>query len=249
VNTLRTLSKVLTGAWAALAVAGTSVVAQDHADARRRMVTNIEQLSAAGAGGGAGRFDPAVLRIMREVPRHLFVPEEVRARAYHDGALPLGHDSTISQPFVVAWMTDALEVRPEHTVLEVGTGSGYQAAVLSPLVRRVYSIEIVEPLAHAAAERLKSMGYANVTVRAGDGYAGWPEHAPFDRIIVTAGATHIPAPLVRQLKPGGRMVIPVGRTSLRQQLTLVQKDARGRVWTRQLGPVSFIPLEESAARR
>jgi protein-L-isoaspartate(D-aspartate) O-methyltransferase len=240
---------VLTAAFALVALIAAPVLAQDHAGARRRMVNNIEQLSAAGAAGAGGRFDADVLRVMREVPRHLFVPEAVRARAYDDGALPLGHDSTISQPFVVAWMTHALEVRPEHTVLEVGTGSGYQAAVLSPLVRGVYSIEIVEPLARAAAERLKAMGYANVTVRAGDGYAGWPEHAPFDRIIVTAGATHIPAPLVRQLKPGGRMIIPVGRTALRQQLTLVQKDARGRVRTRQLGPVSFIPLEESAAVR
>jgi protein-L-isoaspartate(D-aspartate) O-methyltransferase len=213
------------------------------------MVANIRQLVAAGAAGEGRRLSAQVLRVMEEIPRHRFVPEEIAPFAYSDSALPIGWESTISQPFIVALMTDLLETRPEHAVLEVGTGSGYQAAILSRLVRQVYSIEIVEPLALAAAERLKAMGHANVDVRAGDGYLGWPEHAPFDGIIVTAGATHVPKPLVEQLKPGGRMVIPVGRTALGQKLTLVTKDARGRVRSRAVLPVNFIPLEESAAKR
>jgi protein-L-isoaspartate(D-aspartate) O-methyltransferase len=204
---------------------------------RRAMVTNIEQLLAAGAAGSVARLDPRVREVMREVPRHAFVPTPLQDRAYSDGALPIGHEATISQPMIVAVMTDLLEVRPEHRVLEVGTGSGYQAAVLSRLARQVYSIEIVEPLARSADARLRQLGYP-VTVRAGDGYAGWPEHAPFDRIMVTAGATHIPKPLVAQLKPGGRLLIPVGPNERRQQMTLVQKDARGKVTTRRLFPVT-----------
>jgi protein-L-isoaspartate(D-aspartate) O-methyltransferase len=236
---------------AALVAAPAAAQPDETAAARRGMVANVQQLVAAGAGGGAlRRLDPLVVRVMREVPRHLFVPESQRDRAYGDAALAIGHDATISQPVVVAMMTDLLDVDAGDVVLEVGTGSGYQAAVLSRLAGRVYSIEIVEPLARSAAERLARLGYAaNVEVRAGDGYAGWPEHAPFDSIIVTAGASHVPAALVRQLKPGGRLLIPVGRTEASQQLVLVTKDARGRVSRRTLMPVSFIPLEEPGRDR
>jgi protein-L-isoaspartate(D-aspartate) O-methyltransferase len=214
---------------------------------RQLMVRDIEQLTAAGAAGSLRRIDPRVLDAMRRTPRHLFVPEAVRDAAYSDSALPIGHEATISQPFIVAVMTHFARPAASDVVLEVGTGTGYQAAVLSPLVRRVYTIEIVEPLAASAAERLKRLGYGNVAVRAGDGYAGWPEHAPFDAILVTAGATHVPEPLVRQLKPGGRMVIPVGRRG-DQMLTLIEKDARGRVSRRPLFKVLFVPLNERARR-
>jgi protein-L-isoaspartate(D-aspartate) O-methyltransferase len=213
------------------------------------MVANIAQLAAAGGANASGRpsrLDPDVLRVMRRVPRHLFVPPSQQDRAYSDGALHIGHDATISQPFVVALMTDLLRLDRDDVVLEVGTGSGYQAAVLSELAGRVYSIEIVPELARRAAAQLTAGGYRNVQVRAGDGYAGWPEHAPFDAIMVTAGATRIPEPLVRQLKPGGRLLIPVGRTSSSQQLTLVTKDADGRVRTQKLLAVNFIPLVEPA---
>ena len=163
---------------------------------------------------------------MRAVPRHLLVPAEEEADAYDDTPLPIGHGQTISQPFIVALMTHLLAPRPDHVVLEVGTGSGYQAAILSRLVRQVYSIEIVPQLAERAADRLNALGYANVNVRQGDGYAGWPEHAPFDGIIVTAGAERIPAPLLAQLKPGGRMVIPLGPPD-DQQLVLVTRERGG----------------------
>jgi len=214
------------------------------AGARRRMVANIEPLAAAGAAGGRRRIDPRVLQVMREVPRHLFVPAAERSRAYSDGALYIGHDSTISQPFVVAVMTDLLRLQPEHSVLEVGAGSGYQAAILSRLARRVHTIEIVGPLAERAARQLAALGHRNVSVREGDGYKGWPEHAPFDAIIVTAGATHVPKPLIVQLKPGGRMVIPVGSRPDNQQLMVVSKDAKGRVFRRRVMAVNFIPLQE-----
>jgi protein-L-isoaspartate(D-aspartate) O-methyltransferase len=188
------------------------------------------------------RADPKVLAAMRSVPRHLFVPARLRSQAYGDYPLPIGEDQTISQPSLVALMTHLLRPRPGDVVLEVGTGSGYQAAILSGLVGRVYSIEIVEPLARQATERLRNLGYSNVSVRSGDGYAGWPQHAPFDAIIVTAGAPHVPKPLVEQLKPGGRMVIPVGAAHSTQQLMLITKDARGRVRERVLIPVRFVPL-------
>lgn len=216
---------------------------------RRRMVANIEQLAAAGALGGRRRLDPAVLDAMRRVPRHRFVPEAVRAHAYDDTPLPIGHDATISQPYMVAVMTDLLEARRGWKVLEVGTGSGYQAAVLATLGVLVFTIEIVPELARAAQARLAAMGYQGVHVRAGDGYQGWPEAAPFDGVLVTAGATHVPKPLVDQLKPGGRMVIPVGARRETQQLTLVTKDGRGRVRTVRLGPVMFVPLDERARPR
>lgn len=216
--------------------------AQDRAPERDLMVLTIENMAATSGMKRNKQLDPSVLTAMRQVPRHLLVPEDVRARAYQNIPLPIGYEATISQPFVVALMTDLLDAKPEHRVLEVGTGSGYQAAVLSGLVREVYTIEIVEPLAARAAQQLASLGYGNVRVRAGDGYAGWPEAAPFERIIVTAGADHIPQPLVDQLKPGGIMVIPVGKEEEDRQLTVLTKDGRGRVATTMVLPVRFVPL-------
>ena len=244
---LRRRLAILTFAAALGACAGSE--AQTPYEARRRaMVANIEQLAAAGALGGPRRLDPKVLAAMREIPRHRFVPDDVAASAYDDTALPIGFDSTISQPFMVATMTDLLEIRPGQKVLEVGTGSGYQAAILSRLGAKVFTIEIVEPLARAAEARLEALGYSGVQVRAGDGYKGWPQAAPFDAILVTAGATHLPQPLVDQLKPGGRMVIPIGEDRDRQQLTLVTKDSNGRVNRRRIGGVLFVPLDERARR-
>jgi protein-L-isoaspartate(D-aspartate) O-methyltransferase len=223
-----------------LVSAAPAPVAERSSD-RELMVLTIENMAAT-AGTSHNRIDRKVLNAMRQVPRHLLVPEEVRGEAYRNTPLPIGHDQTISQPYVVALMTDLLDARPGHKVLEVGTGSGYQAAVLAHLVGQVYTIEIVEPLARRAAEQLKTLGYDNVAVRAGDGYAGWPEQAPFDRIIVTAGADHVPQPLVDQLKPGGIMVIPVGNDTNELQLTVLTKDARGRVRKRSVLPVRFVPL-------
>ncbi|OUL99279.1 protein-L-isoaspartate O-methyltransferase [Variovorax sp. JS1663] len=196
------------------------------------------------AGGASGRpgLSPRVAAALEQVPRHAFVPPDQQPHAYQNRPLPIGHGQTISQPYIVALMTELAQAQPEHKVLEIGTGSGYQAAVMAQLVRAVYSIEIIEPLGHAARERLQALGYANVTVRLGDGYHGWEEHAPYDAILVTAAASHIPPPLVRQLKPGGRMVIPVGAAFMVQQLMLVEKNADGTVSTRQILPVVFVPL-------
>ena len=215
---------------------------------RERMVLSVANLVATSGAREGREIRPSVMNAMRRVPRHLLVPESVRAEAYQDRPLPIGHEATISQPFMVAVMTELADPDPGDVVLEVGTGSGYQAAVLSPLVRRVYTIEIVEPLARDAAARLKALGYADVEVRAGDGYAGWPEHAPFDAIVVTAGATHVPDPLVRQLKAGGRVVTPVGPRG-DQDLLVLEKNAVGRVTRRTIMPVRFVPLQERARRR
>jgi protein-L-isoaspartate(D-aspartate) O-methyltransferase len=187
-----------------------------------------------------GIDDPRVLRAMAKVPREKFVPKELQARAYEDRPLPIGFDQTISQPYIVAFMTQELKPRPTDRVLEIGTGSGYQAAVLSELVAQVYTIEIVRPLAQRAAVTLEALGYKNVLVKGGDGYKGWPEHAPFDAIIVTAAPDHVPPPLVEQLKEGGRMVIPVGGI-LVQHLKVLEK--RGSV-VKQVAaiPVKFVPL-------
>jgi protein-L-isoaspartate(D-aspartate) O-methyltransferase len=221
-------------------------VEHERSAERELMVLTVKNLAATAGVRPARQIDAKVTEAMRQVPRHLLVPEAVRAEAYDNAALPIGHGATISQPFIVALMTDVLDVRSTDRVLEVGTGSGYQAAILSRLAGRVYSIEIVAPLAERAARQLAELGYGNVTVRSGDGYAGWPEHAPFDRIIVTAGADHVPQPLIDQLRPGGRMVIPVGRNPDGLQLTLVTKNAQGRVRTRRLLPVSFVPLTRKA---
>ena len=189
-----------------------------------------------------GIEDDEVLRAMRAVPRHLFVPESLQSRAYDDGPLPIGHGQTISQPYIVAYMTEVLKVRKGDTVLEIGTGSGYQAAILSPLVKKVYTMEIIPELAVSAKKRLNHLGFANVEVKEGDGYYGWPEKAPFDSIIVTAAAGHIPPALIKQLKNGGRMIIPVGGFFMVQNLVLVSKDRQGEITTRNLLPVRFVPL-------
>lgn len=191
---------------------------------------------------GRSTLRPETLRALLEVPRHLFVPRAERASAYEDRPLPIGHGQTISQPYIVAIMTDLLEVDADDRVLEVGTGSGYQAAILSRIVERVFTIEIIEPLGKQARSRLRTLGYDNIEVRIGDGYYGWPEQAPFDAIVVTAAASHVPPPLIRQLKPGGRMLIPVGSRFLVQHLVLVEKAVDGAVSTRQILPVAFVPL-------
>ncbi len=191
---------------------------------------------------GYTELSEAVLGAMAAVPREAFVLPAYRHRAYENTALPIEAGQTISQPLIVALMTELLQPQASDVILEVGTGSGYQAAVLSGLVRQVYSIEIVTQLADSAAQTLQRLGYDNVQVRAGDGYAGWPEHAPFDGIIVTAAAEHLPPPLLEQLKPGGKLVIPVGETRGFQQLMVVEVDAAGEVTKESVLPVVFVPL-------
>ena len=218
----------------------------DYFEARQRMVTGIvDNVEETASQLGRDRLNPRVLDAMRSVKRHEFVPPENRKRAYKNRPLPIGHGQTISQPYMVAIMTDLLDLDPGDKVLEVGTGSGYQAAILAELVDRVYSIEIVAPLGKDAAKRLKRLNYDNVDVRIGDGYYGWREQAPFDAIIVTAAGSHIPPPLIKQLKPGGRMVVPVGSRFMTQELLLVEKNAAGDITTRQLLPVIFVPLTGS----
>jgi protein-L-isoaspartate(D-aspartate) O-methyltransferase len=233
----------------ATAVVSTSAPAQDRLAERAAMIETIKghARSAPSAVEGQG-IDPAVLKTMGKVPRHLFVPEEQRSAAYGDRPLPIGYGQTISQPFIVALMTDLINVGPGHSVLEIGTGSGYQAAVLSPLAAKVYSIEIIPQLGERAAARLAELRYNNVEVKVGDGYYGWPAHAPFDGIVVTAAASHIPPPLVEQLAKGGRMVVPVGGPFATQFLMLLEKRRDGSITTRQLLPVSFVPLRGGGTR-
>jgi protein-L-isoaspartate(D-aspartate) O-methyltransferase len=211
--------------------------------ARAEMIDEIEaDVAATSRFLGADRLDPEVMRAMGTVRRHRFVPERYAGRAYGNHPLPIGHGQTISQPYIVALMSNLLGLKPGARVLEVGTGSGYQAAVLAEMGMQVYSIEIIRPLAEKARTRLKTEGYGTIQVRIGDGYFGWQAHAPFDGIIVTAAADHIPPPLLGQLKKGGRLVIPVGGRFSVQQLVLASKDARGAVTTRQILPVRFVPL-------
>ena len=209
-----------------------------NAERRARMVET--QIVARGVR------DPRVLQVMREVPRHLFVDAAHQSQAYEDHPLPIAGNQTISQPYIVALMTELLELQPEDRVLEIGTGSGYQSAVLSRLAREVYSIEIVPELAHASAERLRKLGFQNVTVREGDGYRGWPDHAPFDGIVVTAAPPRIPEPLLDQLAPGGRMVIPVG--DFFQELKVFSKDKNGKVTEKDILPVRFVPMTGEIAK-
>jgi len=191
---------------------------------------------------GAGRdiTNARVLAVMEKVPRHEFVPEQYRNRAYEDGPLPIGYDQTISQPYIVAFMTEQLDPKPTDRVLEIGTGSGYQAAVLAQLVAEVYTIEIIEPLARRAETDLKRLGYTNIHVRAGDGYQGWPEAAPFDAIIVTCAPEKVPPPLVEQLRDGGRMIIPVGPMG-DQELVLLRKQGK-QLEKHAVLPVRFVPM-------
>lgn len=186
--------------------------------------------------------DSRVLTAMRNVPRHWFVPSSLQARAYHDGPLPIGEDQTISQPYIVALMTQSLSLKPGDKVLEIGTGSGYQAAILSEFVDELYTIEIVRPLGERAATLFRERGYSGIHARIGDGYLGWPEAAPFDAIIVTCAPESPPQPLVDQLAVGGRMCIPVGTTFMGQELILLTKEADGRLNRKMIAPVSFVPM-------
>jgi protein-L-isoaspartate(D-aspartate) O-methyltransferase len=239
---MREFRQLLAGLLCVFASSGLPA-AQERSAERNAMVGQIDEMVAETAEFlGKKRLDDAVLEAMRTVPRHAFVPEDEQTRAYDNRPLSIGYGQTISQPYIVALMTDLLEVGPDASVLEVGTGSGYQAAVLSGLVTSVRTIEIVPQLGERAQETLQRLGYENVEVRIGDGYYGWQEQAPYDAIIVTAAASHVPPPLLRQLKPGGRMLIPVGSRFMVQELLLVEKTATGEVSTRQILPVRFVPL-------
>ena len=217
--------------------------ADQYAEARREMVREIEvDVSLTSIHIDRENLHPRLMSVMGSVERHRFIPRSSQSIAYLNQPLPIGHCQTISQPYIVALMTDLVGVDIGEKVLEVGTGSGYQAAVLAEMGAEVYTIEIIKPLAEEAAERLKTLGYDQVKTRTGDGYYGWQEAAPFDAIVVTAAASHVPPPLIRQLKPGGVMVIPVGGRFMVQQLVLVEKDMAGKVTTRQILPVRFVPL-------
>lgn len=227
---------------AALLSGGTDARADEsggRAAERAAMVENIREYASL---AGEPDLDERVMQVLAAVPRHEFVPAAQARNAYENRPLPIGSGQTISQPYIVALMTDLAEPRPDDVVLEVGTGSGYQAAVLSRLVEHVYTIEIIEPLADQASARLDRLGYDNVTTRLADGYFGWEEHAPFDAIVVTAAASHVPRPLIEQLGPGGRMIIPVGERFATQQLLLIEKAADGGITTRQIATVRFVPL-------
>jgi len=191
---------------------------------------------------GKDALDPRVMEAMAKVPRDEFVPDEMKSAAFDNGPLPIGHGQTISQPYIVALMSDLLALQPDHRVLEIGTGSGYQTAVLSLLCNSVYSMDLIPALTQSASKRLTRLGYHNVHTRSGNGYAGWPEHAPYDGVIVTAAASHIPEALVEQLRPGGRLVIPVGLPYMAQELMLIEKDAAGRTEVREILGVAFVPL-------
>jgi protein-L-isoaspartate(D-aspartate) O-methyltransferase len=215
----------------------------ESAAPRLRMVETIRAIAdSIGPVSGKSQIGEDVIEVMKHVPRHLFIPEDQRAHAYRNRPLPIGFGQTISQPYIVALMTDLLELKGGETVLEVGTGSGYQAAILGKMTSKVLTIEIVPELARRAGNVLKQLGFSNVVSRQGDGYHGWEEHAPFDAVIVTAAASHVPPPLLKQLKPGGRMIIPVGNPFLVQQLILIEKAHDGSILTRHLLPVRFVPL-------
>ncbi|WP_423130448.1 protein-L-isoaspartate(D-aspartate) O-methyltransferase [Gaoshiqia sp. Z1-71] len=226
---------VFSNLFAGLMILAISVSGQNDGYKQSRQNMADEQIE------GRGIRDKAVLAAMRTVPRHLFVPEAYREVAYNDGPLPIGYGQTISQPYIVAYMTEQIRPKPGFKVLEIGTGSGYQAAILAEIVGQVYTVEIVEELGKAAAERLKKLHYDQVHVKIGDGYSGWEEEAPFDAIVVTAAADFVPPPLISQLKPGGRMIIPVGSPFQVQMLKLVEKKD-DRVITQNLLPVRFVPF-------
>jgi protein-L-isoaspartate(D-aspartate) O-methyltransferase len=238
---LPTMKSVLCLACFLSLVPMTQALGDDFEEQRQTLVNELETYGAY-IGNSREAFRDDVLNAILTVPRHELVPERQVRYAYENRPLPIGHGQTISQPYIVALMTQLLEPESGDVVLEVGTGSGYQAAVLAELVKTLYSIEIIRPLAERAAADLERLDFANVVTRLGDGYHGWPEHAPFDGIVVTAAASHVPPPLVQQLKPGGRIVIPVGSAFMTQQLLLVEKTADGDVVTRQIAAVRFVPL-------
>jgi protein-L-isoaspartate(D-aspartate) O-methyltransferase len=227
--------KFITGLLASLLMGHAELAWAEDGDVKSREAMVRNQLAAAGIK------NPEVLQAMAEVPRHEFVPPSLRPYAYADGPLPIGHGQTISQPFIVAYMTQALELSKEDSVLEVGTGSGYQAAILGKLAKDVYTIEIVPPLAESAKGVLSKLGFENVHVKLGDGYLGWPEKAPFDAIIVTCAPDHVPDPLISQLKEGGRLIIPVGEAGGIQQLVLLRK-SNGQILKEKMLDVRFVPM-------
>ena len=225
-----------------LSLSGASRADEDFVGKRADMLAEIE-LYARLAGDTLGEpLDEGVSRSLGSVERHEFVPDSQKRFAYENRPLPIGHGQTISQPYIVALMTHLIEPEADDIVLEVGTGSGYQAAILAKLVKHVYSIEIIAPLAIEAKTRFERLGFENITTRLGDGYYGWEERGPFDSIIVTAAASHVPPPLVKQLRPGGFMIIPVGGRFMTQQLLLIQKTDEGEIKTWQIASVRFVPL-------
>ena len=232
-------------AWlSALAPLGAAEPVNGAAEARAEMVRIVElEIEALGPITGIGKIDPAILEVMREMPRHAFVPAPFTPFAYRRHPLPVGHDQNIAAPFLVALMTHLIEPEPDDVVFETGTGAGYHAAVLSRLVGQVRSVELVEPLARRAADLLAGLGYDNVLVRPGDGYDGWPEEGPYDAIVVKEAIDHVPPPLLAQLKPGGRMVLPLGPGRGPQYLTVVTKDQAGRTLEQRIMPVRFSPFQ------
>jgi len=226
-----------------LAILPTITEADGYKAARANMIKDIEQdVRETSLYINKEELDARVMKAMATVPRHEFVPDSQLASAYENRPLPIGHGQTISQPYIVALMTDLIDLKSGDKVLEIGTGSGYQAAILAEIAGSVYTIEIIEPLGEAVKERFERLGYKNINTRIGDGYYGWEEESPFDAIVVTATASHIPPPLIQQLKPGGHMVIPVGSRFLTQQLVLASKSKSGRMTTKQILPVRFVPL-------
>jgi len=214
---------------------------------RQQMIADIESGVAVTRGmTGREHLDPRVMEAMLRVPREDFVPADMRHAAFRDGALPVGHGQTISQPYIVALMTDLLDLTADSVVLEIGTGTGYQAAILSQLARRVYTIERIPELARTAQQRLAEMGFDNIETRCSDGYLGWPEKAPFDGILVAAAAADVPPALLRQLGPGGRMVIPIGLPHMHQELMLFSRDKHGKTDSSKILGVAFVPLVEGA---
>jgi protein-L-isoaspartate(D-aspartate) O-methyltransferase len=212
----------------------------------KRMIADIEaEVEYTRSLIGRKALDPRVMAVMGQVPREKFVPHEMHAAAYDNGPLPIGHGQTISQPYIVALMTDLLKLGPEDRVLEIGTGSGYQTAILSCLAKAVYTVELIPELGDAAAGILAGLDYTNIHYRIGNGYAGWPEHAPYDAIIVTAAAPEVPPALIDQLKSGGRLVIPVGWQYMPQELMLIEKDAHNVVHSRDILGVAFVPLQDT----
>ncbi|MEJ2604451.1 MAG: protein-L-isoaspartate(D-aspartate) O-methyltransferase [Gammaproteobacteria bacterium] len=247
----KTLFRRLAIALAAVLSAASPACAQPDWDARREALAREieEQVAETADYTGRRELHPAVLQAIRQVPRHEFVPASWRPYAYSNRPLPIGEGQTISQPYIVALMTDLAAVGPDARVLEIGTGSGYQAAVLAGIVQRVYTIEIVESLGLRAKQTLARLGYDNVTVRIGDGYRGWPEAAPFDAIIVTAAPETVPPPLLEQLAPGGRLVIPVGPQGAGQSLEVLEKGPDGKVESTHVLPVRFVPFTREDERR
>lgn len=251
-SAVRSLPGLLMLVWPVLVSAAQSMVEEEAVFASRRaaMLATIERsVGQTRVELGREHLAPSVRNALASVPRHEFVPVELRRRAYFNEPLPIGLGQTISQPYIVAIMTELLDPEPEDRVLEVGTGSGYQAAILAEIVERVFTIEIIPGLARRADEVLMRLGYDNIERRLGDGYYGWPEQGPFDGIVVTAAASHVPPPLVQQLKPGAKMIIPVGSAYFVQQLILVARNPDGEVSSEMIMPVRFVPLTGGHAKR